>query len=149
MSHVSSSVRYKESCLFLSADVCLRSSFRPEDGCRLLSEPTVLECLEVVLCGAMRSRMRLHKFLFSCRGQLGCCPSCDTQWQIKKKPRGCRWVACSHLLCVCASSHVPWSWHRDARKVTAAGGVRLVCSETGVSLSGSFIIMIFFYSCLF
>lgn len=26
-------------------------------------------------------------FLFLCRGQLGCCPSCDTQWQIKK-PRG-------------------------------------------------------------
>ena len=63
----------------------------------------------------------------------------------KKTPRGCRWVACSHLLCVCASSHVPWSWHRDARKVTAAGGVRLVCSETGVSLSGSFIIIIIFF----
>lgn len=64
MSHVSSSAQCEESCLLRSADVCLRCSFRPEDGCRLLSEPTVLECLEVVLCGAMRSRMRLHKFLF-------------------------------------------------------------------------------------
>lgn len=64
VSHVSSSVERKQKRV---PPVCpLNGVFVqrwPEDGCRLLSEPTVLECLEVKLRGAIKSTMRLHKFL--------------------------------------------------------------------------------------
>lgn len=107
--------------VILSAEWCVFvEQFWPQDGCRLLSEPTVLECTRVELCCAMNSRMRLHKFLY--RRQLGCCLSFDFNWELTY-PAADEWPA-ALLLCPLAASCVPWRWHehteRDSRKVTAA-----------------------------
>lgn len=136
MSHVSASIRWGESW-FSHKTMCLRSSFRRRTSCRCsLSEPSVLECLEVELCGAMRSRMRLHKFLH--RRQLIYCTPSGIKWQIKHRAadesiivaHGCL----VHPFRLCPLKLTEQAQKREKRKknVTVTGGVCLFPCESGV-----------------
>lgn len=93
------------------------------DGRRLLSEPTVLECLEVEWCVAGKKQNAAAQVSASETSWPLPCVRCE----VTDKTPGRQRVCCSLPVFGCACGYVPCSWHRVALKVTAAGGVRRVC----------------------